>query len=119
MESSWPRDEQMAPCTGWQKRIIISDLMLCTLSSGGARGLRCRQGLSHEPLARIQVLAVSDQCDLDKKQNAISIRLSWMMCCPLTMTREMPLSTGASLARCVNGLQDGRMIALSTDDRTK
>jgi hypothetical protein len=112
MESSWPRDERMVPCTGWQKRTIISDLMSCTLSSGGARGLRRRHGLSHERLARIQVLAVFDRCDLDKKQNATSIRLSWMMRCPLTMTREMPLSTGARLARCVNGLQDGRMIAV-------
>lgn len=111
MESSWPRDERMVPCTGWQKRTIISDPMSCTLSSGGARGLRRRHGLSHERLARIQVLAVFDRCDLDKKQNATSIRLSWMMRCPLTMTREMPLSTGASLARCVNGLQDGRTIA--------
>lgn len=23
MESSWPRDERMVPCTGWQKRTII------------------------------------------------------------------------------------------------
>lgn len=95
--------------------------LTCSVSTGkpGRRARTALQTRFATRLARIQVLAVSDQCDLDKKQNAMCIRLSWMMCCPLTMTREMPLSTGASPARCVNGLQDGRMIAFSTDGRTK
>lgn len=93
MELGWPRDERMAPCAGWQKRTIISDPMSCTLSLGGARGLRYRHGLSHQRLARIQVLAVSDLCDLDETKNAESVRVV-VVCYLLTMTREMPFSKG-------------------------